>query len=374
MRSVLVAAVASLCACTATPSTWRRPLGCSDFCRPPGDGAVSDAPRTRNVILVTIDGMRWQEIFRGVDPVLGAANALPVREARALLPNIYRRLVDRGVGLGAPDVGVPMFASGPEFYSLPGYQELLGGTPASSCLSNSCPNITTPTLLDRVRSAFSLPKAAVVAIASWERMDRAVSVDNRSVVVSAGRTCGITRDALRVNECAGAVLDQAAAAGRAPGHSDYRADRYTGRLALEYLREKRPRVLFVGLGDTDEYGHAGDYRWYVDAMGQLDLFIAELFSTLDRMGEYGAETTVLLTTDHGWSDDFSGHGGAEPDSARVWLFAAGGAVPARGLVGAKHEYHLADVTPTLLRLLGVPVSPTERQRLITELLPEATPP
>ncbi len=360
---------ALLGACTSVPAMWKRSEGCRDFCPPAIAPVAASGASTRNVILVTIDGARWQEIFRGVDAALAQENDLPVRDARALLPNIYRRLVDGGVAIGAPGHGAPMFASGPEFMSLPGYQELLTGRPPSDCLSNHCPAITTPTLLDRVREAFNLPRDGVAAISSWERMERATSVDNRSIVLSAGANHGPTRDALRVNECASATLDLAARAGSAPGHVDYRSDRYTGRLALEYLRAKRPRVLFVGLGDTDEYGHAGDYRWYLDAFGQLDLFIGDLFATLDRMGEYGAQTSVVLTTDHGWSDDFSDHGGEEPASARVWLLAGGGAVPRRGLVEAGREYHLADVTPTLLSLLGVPTQGGEVRSLVAELLP-----
>src|SRR5271170_591221 len=31
---------------------------------------AADPPRTRNIILVTADGLRWQEIFHGIDPLL----------------------------------------------------------------------------------------------------------------------------------------------------------------------------------------------------------------------------------------------------------------------------------------------------------------
>jgi hypothetical protein len=366
MSRIFLALLLCGSACTALPPTWRRPDSCLELLRAPAEPRPSAPSPTRNVILVTIDGARWQELFVGSDPELARANDLAPREARVALPNIWRHLIEGGVAIGAPGHGAAMYASGPEFSSLPGYQELLSGRPASECLSNRCPQIAIPTLLDRVRDALALPPAAVAAISSWERMERATSVDNHRVVVSAGRRHGVTREALRVNECASSILDFEG--GPAPGHVDYRADRYTARLALEYLRARRPRVLFVGLGDTDEYGHAGDYPWYLDAYGQLDLFIGELFRTLDRMGAYGAATTVVLTTDHGWAEDFSGHGGEEPASARVWLLAAGGSVPRSGRVAAAREYHLADVTPTLLTLLGVPAAAGDRAPIV-ELLP-----
>ena len=36
----------------------------------PRDGAATKKNRTRNILLVTTDGLRWQEVFRGADPAL----------------------------------------------------------------------------------------------------------------------------------------------------------------------------------------------------------------------------------------------------------------------------------------------------------------
>ena len=301
--------------------------------------------RTANLILVAVDGVRWQDVF-------GDA---------AELPNL-RRLMARGVAIGAPDHGSPMFASGPEFISLPGYQELLGGRP-TECTSNHCRAIDHPTLLD---DAADFEPAA---ISSWERIERATAVDNSRIVLSAGRHHGETRDRLRVDDCASALLDEAARAPARPGRVDYRADRYTSLLALEYVVKRRPRALFIGLGDTDEYGHAHDRAAYLRALSEVDGFIGALFTALDSLGDYGAETTVMITTDHGWSDDLDDHGGFAPESGRVFLLAAGGSIPARGLVDARTRHHLADVAPTARALLQLPPDRDPRAgRPIAELL------
>src|SRR5262245_1253105 len=87
-------------------------LGCSAaVLRAPGPErfALPVPPATR-LVLVTLDGVRWQDTF-------GA-------HARELLPNLYGRVIDRGVALGA---ATPLSASGPNFVSLPGYRELLSG-------------------------------------------------------------------------------------------------------------------------------------------------------------------------------------------------------------------------------------------------------
>jgi arylsulfatase A-like enzyme len=160
-----------------------------------------------------------------------------------------------------------------------------------------------------------------------------------------------------------------------PGWLDYRPDRYSAALALQYLVAERPRFLFIGLGDTDEYAHRHNYRGYVSALQAADQFVGQLMDTLATLGDYGAETTVIVTTDHGRAAGFSGHGGDAPESRRVWMFAAGGAVPAVGFADTSRVIHLADIAPTIRLLMGlaadgsagagtpvVELIPTERQR------------
>ena len=36
--------------------------------------ATATENKTRNVILITIDGLRWQEVFRGADEEIGRAH------------------------------------------------------------------------------------------------------------------------------------------------------------------------------------------------------------------------------------------------------------------------------------------------------------
>src|SRR5580704_12724206 len=71
-----------------------------------------------NVVLVTIDGVRWQEIFRGADPLLADAAALPRgerRTPRGMTPNLHRLFFDEGTVLGDPRTGEPFNATGPNF-------------------------------------------------------------------------------------------------------------------------------------------------------------------------------------------------------------------------------------------------------------------
>jgi hypothetical protein len=243
-------------------------------------------------------------------------------------------------------------ASGPAFMSLPGYLELLTGR-RTACRGNGCPPPPLATPLDEIRAELELPPPAVAAISSWEKIERAASADARSITISAGRHGGPTRDRVGAGGCARALLEVAAAAPREAGFFAYREDRYTARIALDYLAVERPRFLFIGLGDTDEHAHLGDYAAYLRSLRSFDRFLGRLLDQLEAMGDYGRETTVLVTADHGRAYGFAGHGESAPESARVFLLAAGGAVPARGLVAAEAPRHLADVAPTVRVLLGL---------------------
>jgi phosphopentomutase len=126
--------------------------------------------------------------------------------------------------------------------------------------------------------------------------------------------------------------------------------------------------LFIGLGDTDEWGHRDDYENYLRALRHADEFIGELLSTLDSSGEYGRSVTLVVTTDHGRADSFQEHR-AHAEAARVWMAAVGGAVPRQGYVRSPSDRHLRDVAPTLRAWLALPpVAGARRGTVMTELL------
>jgi arylsulfatase A-like enzyme len=112
--------------------------------------------------------------------------------------------------------------------------------------------------------------------------------------------------------------------------------------------------MFLGLGEPDEYAHKGDYPGYLASLRAADATVGELFAVLGRMGNRGERTTVIVTADHGRGRDYRVHGRAFPESARVWLVAAGGGIEARGLAQAMHPHRLADVAPTVRALLDLP--------------------
>jgi hypothetical protein len=309
------------------------------------------APKARDaVVLVVVDGMRWQELFQGSGPT--SRDVSKPEEAQKVFPQLYKRLETRGSVVGAPQHGAPIVASGPNFVSLPGYAEIFAGRP-HTCADNRCTPALGPTVVDQVRDRVSVPEEVAV-FASWSTVAKVAAQDPSRVVLSTGRSRVENVDVLRADPEAADILTKGEHARAWPGEGDYRPDEYTARLALRYLETRRPRFLFVSLGDADEYAHRNEYRRYLGALRSVDSFLGDLFATLDGMGERGRRTTVLITADHGRAESFRAHGGEFPESARVWLVACGGGITTSGAVSAASTRHLADVAPTIRVLLGLP--------------------
>lgn len=306
---------------------------------------------TQNVIFITLDGVRRREIFAGVDQALAARFKLPpaeVRSARDLVPNMYRLFFDEGTVLGDPRAGGGIAASGPRFVSLPSYVEMMTGAP-SGCWNNDCIPKMRPTIAEEL--AAMSPAAPAAVFASWERVARAAAGSGArgSLMISAGREAGSNLSPW-------------------PGHGAYRPDRATQDLALDYLREYEPRFLWISLGDTDEYAHHNNYPAYLNALRSADEFIGAVAQELDRMGERGERTAVIVTTDHDRSANFADHG--DPGSGDVWLLARGPSIAPAGPIPTSAPRYLRDIAPTIRALLGLPArSCHDCGRPIDELLP-----
>ena len=342
-------------------ATWGASPSASVAPRPPHGFAVSPdvserfgEDRTESaVVLVVLDGVRWQDVFVGPERSLlrgrGASLAWP--SARALMPNLQQMLDTQGMAIGAPGHGAEMVTGGSQRISLPSYREIFAGKADTACLSNDCAKPPGRTVADDVYDQSGPRDVAVIS--SWPNIARAASAESSRFVLSAGRKIVGREAVLRADDVIASLLDAGSHASPFPGEGDYRPDALTERIALRYLATARPRFIFIGLGDCDEYGHRNDYRAYLDALHDADAFLGELSVTLDAMGARGRHTTVLVTTDHGRARDFRDHGQWHPESGRVWLVASGGDVQGRGLVGSPRRHTLSDVAPTVRALLGI---------------------
>ena len=196
-----------------------------------------------------------------------------------------------------------------------------------------------------------LDRRKVATIASWDKIALAVEHEKGASFVNASieplDDGTFDPEVQSINE---------AQAKDVPPWEDARFDRYTWAHSMHYLQKHRPRFLFISLDDSDEWGHKGEWKRYVSTLRQYDEWIRELIETLKGMGEYGARTTLLVTTDHGRGDggSWTDHGWFWPESRFVWLYArAASGLGRHGSPFVEDSYTHSDIRPTIEAGLGL---------------------
>lgn len=316
-------------------------------CVPPGNrlrsGRVSERPQ---VVLLAIDGVRWQDVFFGADP-----DRVPRGERvgrRELVPHLMK-MEKHGAVLGAPEMG-GFHASGPNFVSLPGYMEMLSGTAKTGCYNNGCRRMNRPSLLDDYAEESHPHPTPAAAFSSWPKVEFAASTGRRGIV-SAGRHGGFNLGALRRYPKTQRIFRAASnSTGMAGAADDFRSDAWTGGVAYTFLKEANPDFVFVSLGETDEWGHQNDYPQYLRALSSADRFVGRVRRYLNRSAR---ETALFVTTDHGRASGFRDHGSDHPESSRSFLFAEGTMIRAAGPISPVSETYLRDIAPTVRAIAGL---------------------
>jgi hypothetical protein len=131
-------------------------------------------------------------------------------------------------------------------------------------------------------------------------------------------------------------------------------DAITHQAAREHLMKHQPRVLYIGLGETDEWAHARRYDLYLEAANRSDRYLRELWDLLQSLPRYQGKTALVLTTDHGRGNgrDWTNHSAQTAGAEFIWIAALGADVPALG-VRENVETTQSQVAATLAALVGV---------------------
>jgi hypothetical protein len=245
------------------------------------------ADSERKLVMVTFDGVRWQDVFRGADPALVGDKhfvnpdikddvIVPAYvdvgdRAMALMPFLHGVVAKDGVLIGNRDRKECAEVANDMWFSYPGYNEILTGKPDPGILQNDKiwnPNVSFLEYLQK-RPAFH---GKVSMVGTWTLFPYIVNTHRTDVPVNAG--------------FAGA----------------YPTDVRTAREGLRLLRRHDQRVVYIAFGDTDEFAHAGDYAHYLTALEQGDEFLRQVWELLQSDPYYRGQTTLLVTTDHGRGD------------------------------------------------------------------------
>jgi len=333
-----------------------------------------------NVVLVTLDGLRWQEVFSGADKNLinntdfvadtDELTALFWRDdqaqrTQALMPFFSETLVKQGVLIGDRTQGSLMSVSNPWYFSYPGYSEILTGMVDENIDSNDKVPNPNKTILESLNTKPEF-KGKTALFGSWDVFPYIVNRERSGVFVNAGFEAF---DAVKSAEVT--LLNQMQTEIPSPWHN-VRLDSFTYRFAKQYLLNKQPRLLVISLGETDDFAHNGKYDAYLKSAKQSDAFIRDLWQTIQQTPGYKDNTTLIITTDHGrgsHADDWQHHSSKRAlarseqgkqrfpngivGSEHIWLAAIGPDIKATGLIKPKNELKQAQVAATVLSVLGI---------------------
>src|SRR5688572_5498014 len=215
--------------------------------------------KTENVILITLDGLRWQEVFFGMDSSLVNQQSYLKDDAlknkfwrddvserrKALLPFFWTTLSSKGQLYGNRTMGCKVNVSNNQWFSYPGYSEILTGH-ADDQRINSNDKIYNPNrnVLEFIndRPAF---KGKVAAFSSWDVFPFIINDKRNGIPVSSGileaKGNGLTETEKILNKVMTRVPNPL------PG---IRLDAFTFYYGLEYMKKNKPRVLYFAFDET----------------------------------------------------------------------------------------------------------------------------
>jgi hypothetical protein len=331
-------------------------------------GASTGAqPKTRTVVLIVCDGLRWQEIFTGADQDLlttehGGSWAkpeylkkawwrdTPEERRRALFPFLWSTVASRGQIFGNRNKGSDAHVTNPFAFSYPGYNEILTGVPDPRIDSNDFgpnPNVTVFEWLNS-QPAF---RGKVMVFGTWETYKDIFNESRSHLPLHVGWDPPYSSKDLAPRE---QLLNELYRTTTKMDDEDV-YDSFLQVPLLETVKSSRLRLLFVGYGETDNWAHSGRYDLVLESAHGFDHFVEQLWNTMQAIPEYKDQTTFLITTDHGRGsgpEEWKEHGNEQKGSENIWLAAIGPDTQALGERTNIAPITQSQIAATLAALLG----------------------
>ncbi|MEO7041058.1 MAG: alkaline phosphatase family protein [Gemmatimonadaceae bacterium] len=328
--------------------------------------SAQSAHRTRNVVLIVSDGLRWQEVFNGADESLmnrkfghvqdtaglGRAFSRETQSASrdALFPFIWNVVAKRGEIFGNRALHSYADVTNGFKFSYPGYNEMITGHPDPRINSNSAgpnPNVSVFEWLN-TRPAFA---GHVAVFGTWDEFADIFNRKRSQLPIWAAFDAPPTtnpptaRDSLLTHLYATTTRMW----------DDLAYDSFMQGEVTDYVAREQPRVMFVGYGETDEWAHAGRYDMVLRSAHQFDQFVSELWNQMQQMPQYRDSTTFIITADHGrgsgleaWTD----HGADVAGAESIWIAVIGPDTHSLGELKGSAQVTQSQIAATIAELLG----------------------
>ncbi|MFD2100487.1 phosphoglyceromutase [Flagellimonas iocasae] len=319
------------------------------------------------VILITLDGFRWQELFTGADSLLmtnksyvqdteGLKKAFwrdtPKERRETLMPFFWNKVSQMGQLHGNRTLGSKVNLTNTMWFSYPGYNEILTGTADDARIrsNDKMPNPNT-TILELYNNTAE-GKGKVAAFGSWDVFPYIINEERSGVPVNAGYEKATGDDLTEREKMLNDIQRQAPII-----WESVRLDVFTHNYALEEMKKNHPKLLYISYGETDDFAHGGFYDFYLQAANRTDAMIKELWEFTQQDKFYKDQTIFLITTDHGRGtqplETWKSHGSDINGAGGVWFVTFGKGVKPMGEVGQEEQLYSNQIAPTILKYMGV---------------------
>ncbi len=336
------------------------------------------AQTAENIIIITTDGFRWHEIFKGMDSVI--ANNSKYNEGdssyifktywdndetarrKKLMPFLWNTIANHGQLYGNRKYDNKVNNANPHWFSYPGYSEIMTGFADTSINANDFPPNPHVTVLEFLNQQSKF-KGKVAAFGAWDAFDRILNEERSGIpVVSAFQSSG-GRNPNANERLINAMLKDS----YKPFGNAECLDVFTHYASMEYLKTKKPKVLYISYGETDEWAHHAHYRSYLDAAKQVDAWIKQIWGFVQSDPQYKNKTALFITTDHGRGDikkkEWTDHGSSIADAYEIWFAVMGPGIASKGEVKMPMLLYQDQFAQTISKILGYtykaqhPISP-----------------
>ncbi|MGB4847931.1 MAG: alkaline phosphatase family protein [Saprospiraceae bacterium] len=235
----------------------------------------------------------------------------------------------------------------PYRFSYPGYNEIFTGYPDPEIFFNAKVQNPNTNVLEYINQQPEF-HGKVAAFSSWDVIPYILNEERSGLYVNSD-------EAFEFDSPQISILNDLKKFCSRP--LDVRPDVLTYFGSREYLKAFRPRVLYIGFDETDDFAHAGMYDQYIKSAHAEDAMLADLWSWIQQTPGYANQTTMVITCDHGRGDkikdEWTSHSDEIPEAGEIWMAIIGPDIAKKGEMHTTPALEQGQLAATFAALLGL---------------------